>query len=988
MALRAVKRAIQTALLVQVLLLDQTVSVHGDATATQNFAQLKPGDHVSAKVLPADVQEERGLMDALGAGGGGFSDEDFETVMPGAGMEERPPTAELMAGLGSGLSALIPDDIKDSVLGHSISDSGSDESASGSAESAFASAESASGGDESGSSSGKTTEKAVSSADSGSSESSLEESGSASEASASASEASASASEASASASEASATTSDEGESGSDEDEADLGSDGGMDSLFGSSAEDKELSALLKSLSEDDMSGSDELSDSLLTGPGGSGSTDDLLGKFGGGKGVAADLDMDEFMKSIGSSLGLGLFGGGDPTKPQHKEINDGNIRLGQLYGGREHGDPFSDIDNIKFGQFFLNITLRGNKRLDRIEIVAGTQDTAVNLVHGGKGGGSAHIEPQLGESVSSVEVHWDKHDGKTSIFYMQIITSGGKTVSAGTKTANTVTMKAPPGFQIAGFYGRADRNGIFCLGAIYTKVGVKDLSVTDVMDVPDNGTSDIYSYDTTIRNWLGNAQIAVPDSACYQVRHGVSSKNTCPTGYRKEDTDCVGNCPLEYPVECWRECIPQNNDCMQEILSKAISVAATALSLASMGTFGTLLSSIRTVKFVLACVVAIMNSLRGLMFFLRYRVTTVPRTDIEKMMDTAFMLQMVVMDLPMSLATCMGLPMPKSLQFGVLIMAGVSIIVMVAVSVGEALFGSKDNVLLLLRESGAMNKTMKSDTLELGDFLNSNNATCGHEMRILTNRVISKVHEVRHNTTGAAPDDVRVVMSESPIVLRDIPVITNHCMGEIWANKTAVSSYKTRHLLRKTMGVIINQLITDGTTDLGKNVVKQEKAIEYANMGLFVLSMLDPSGIAWLLQDFVQPICAPSEYIGEIDDGPLFEALGLTTVGQAFVGSYGVWKKAGDGTVKIFFESVDKYDVDVVIRVGSVRVDQVNVPANGKAIWSAHVKQMQDKTLYLDRWRPGLFGLPGTGGGSLLMWVSRSSLGGNLIMHARINAS
>uniref|UniRef100_A0AAV1T1Z1 Jacalin-type lectin domain-containing protein n=1 Tax=Peronospora matthiolae TaxID=2874970 RepID=A0AAV1T1Z1_9STRA len=983
MALRAVKRVIQTALLVQVLLLDQTVSVRGDVPATQqNFAQLKSGDHISAKVLPADLQEERGLMDGLG--GRDFSDEDFETVTPqAAGMIDRPSTAELMAGLGSGLSALVPDDIKKSVLGDSTSDSGSDESASG--------------GDESGSSLGKMTEEAVSQAGSGSSESSLEETGYASEAI----EASASASDEGESGSDEDeadlgsdedeadlGSDEDEADLGSDEDEADLGSDGDMGSLFGSSSEDKELSALLKSLSEDDMSGSDEPSGSLLTGSGGSGSTDDLLGKFGGGKGVAADLEMDEFMKAIGSSLGLGLFGGGDPSKPQLKEIDDENIKLSELYGGREHGDAFSDINNIKYGQFVLNITLRGNKRLDKIEIVAGTQETAVNLAHGGKGGGSAHVEPELGDTISSVEVHWGKYDKKTRIFYLQIITSGGKTVSAGTKTANTATMKAPPGFQIAGFYGRASSDGIFCLGAIYTKVGASDLSVTDVMEVPDSGTSDIYSYDTTIRNWLGNVQIAVPDSACYQVRHGVSSKNTCPTGYRKDDMDCVGHCPLEYPVECWRECIPQNNDCTQEILSKAISVAAAALSVASMGTFGALLTSVRTVKFALACAVAVMNSLRGLMFYLRYRVTTIPRNDIEKIMDKAFMLQMVVMDLPMALATCMGLPMPKSLTYGVLIMTGVSLIVMVVVSVGEALFGSKDNMLLLLRESGAMNKTMKSETLELGDFINSDNATCGQEMRILTNRVISKVHEVRNKTKGAAPDDVRVVMSKSPIVLRDIPVVTNHCMGEIWANKTALSSYKTRHLLRKTMGVIINQLITDGTTDLGENVVKQEKAIEYANLGLFVLSMLDPTGIAWLLQDFVQPVCAPSEYIGEIDDGPLNEALGLTTIDQAFVGSYGVWKKTGDGTVKILFESIDKYDVDVVIRVGGVRVDQVKVPANGKASWSAHVKQMQDKTLYLDRWRPGLFGLPGTGGGSLLMWVSRSSLGGNLIMHARLNVS
>ncbi|EEY57779.1 uncharacterized protein PITG_00357 [Phytophthora infestans T30-4] len=186
--------------------------------------------------------------------------------------------------------------------------------------------------------------------------------------------------------------------------------------------------------------------------------------------------------------------------------------------------------------------------------------------------------------------------------------------------------------------------------------------------------------------------------------------------------------------------------------------------------------------------------------------------------------------------------------------------------------------------------------------------------------------------------------------------------MGEIWENKTGAAAYKTRNLLRKTIGVIVDQLIEDGTTDMGKHVTKKEKALEYSNVGLFVLSIFDPTGIAWMASEFVQPICGPTEYLGEIDIGTLYDALGLNTVDQAFLGSYGVWKRKGDGSVK--------------------------VPAGGKVTWTSTVKELQDKTLYLGRWRPGLFGLPGTGGGSLLMWIPRSSEGGQLILHARLNVS
>ncbi|CAI5708247.1 unnamed protein product [Hyaloperonospora brassicae] len=1001
MAARAVKLAIQTALLVQALhgsssTTQTSVSARGTAVSG-NFESIQPPRPREApgRVHSTDdnddsVVESRGIFDGFSPNPADYKESDFKTTTPIPGTEPRPPTAEILAGLGSGLSALIPDNMKKAVMEDaSLSASGSDE-------------------EEPAPKKAKKNKKAVSSANSGSSEALDEEE---SEAGSNEEEPTPKKTKKNKKAVLAADTgdseaLDEESEAGSNEEEptpkkakkakkavsaADLGSSGGSDEEMEGFAD------FFEDYGDDegstDESGSEGL-DSLMLG---AGSGADILSMFGG-KGVEKDLDEDAFMSAVGGKLGglagLGGLGGGgmsmfeeDPTKPQHKKIDDGDIILGEVYGSKEHGRAFSDINNIKFGQMILNITLRGNKRLDKIELAVMTRDVVGNLVHGGDGGGAAHLAPELGDIITEVEVHWGKKDGKTRIFYMMMVTSGGKTISAGTKTPDHATLKAPPDFQFAGFHGRASGDGIFGVGAIYTRTGAQDLAVTDIMEVPDKGTSDIYNYDLTIRNWVGPAQAAA-DSACYQVRQGMSSMNTCPTGYKKDKKECVAQCPLGYPVECWRECIPQNADCMQEILSKAVSVAAAALSLASLGTFGTLFTTYKTMSFVIRCAVGIMNSVRNLMFYLRFRVTTVPRTEIEILMDKAFMLQIVIMDLPMAIAMCLGAPIPPSLQFSVMILTVVSVIVMMVVMIGEALFASKNNILLMLRESGAMNKSLKANTLELKDFINPDNATCGQEMRILTNRVISKVHEVRNKTKGAAPNDVRVVVSKSPIILRDVPVITNHCMGEIWENKTALSSYKTRHLIRKTLGVIINQLITDGTTDMGEKVAKQEKTLEYANVGLFVLSMFDPTGIAWMLQDFVQPVCGPTEYVGEIDDGPLSEALGLNTVGEAFTGSYGVWKKKGNGSVTILFESTDKYNVDVVVRVAGTKVDQVAVPAHGKATWTAHVKQLQDKTIYLDRWRPGWFGLPGKGGGSLLLWVPRSSEGGFLVMHARLNAS
>eukprot|EP00644_Phytophthora_capsici_P018025 jgi/Phyca11/113812/e_gw1.25.423.1 len=188
--------------------------------------------------------------------------------------------------------------------------------------------------------------------------------------------------------------------------------------------------------------------------------------------------------------------------------------------------------------------------------------------------------------------------------------------------------------------------------------------------------------------------------------------------------------------------------------------------------------------------------------------------------------------------------------------------------------------------------------------------------------------------------------------------------MGELLGSKTLTAAYETRDMLRKTFGVIVDQLIDTGTTDMGKNVAQDEYMLKVANMGLVVLSAVDPTGIAYMASQFVQPICGPTAYLGDIDDGTLHDALGLTTVDEAFVGSYGTWARKGNGVVHLVFET------------------------GATVIWDATIPELQDKSLYLDRWRPGIFGLPGSGGGSLLLWVPRSSQGGYLEMHVRVNVS
>ncbi|GMF13645.1 unnamed protein product [Phytophthora lilii] len=108
----------------------------------------------------------------------------------------------------------------------------------------------------------------------------------------------------------------------------------------------------------------------------------------------------------------------------------------------------------------------------------------------------------------------------------------------------------------------------------------------------------------------------------------------------------------------------------------------------------------------------------------------------------------------------------------------------------------------------------------------------------------------------------------------------------------------------------------------------------------------------------------------------------------RAFKGSSSSWSKVGDGKVIINFTSSDTEDVTVNIMSGGDKVDEVDVAAGGTATWVSNTKVLGGKTLYLDRWRPGFLSLPGTGGGSLVLWVPRASQGGHLELNATLNVS
>ncbi|EGZ22395.1 hypothetical protein PHYSODRAFT_496330 [Phytophthora sojae] len=423
--------------------------------------------------------------------------------------------------------------------------------------------------------------------------------------------------------------------------------------------------------------------------------------------------------------------------------------------------------------------------------------------------------------------------------------------------------------------------------------------------------------------------------------------------------------------------------------MSKITNPGYVVFNIATAGVFNAIYKSFKTVTKSLMCVFNIFNIAEGISRYMRFRQTMAPNGTKEDILIAVYQTDMFLVDLPVAITACLGYEVPRYAYFADAVVTAAETMVKQLMINHNLIMSSLDSFLAFFRNSTVGNATeLDSVTVANLTSMIDSGSRCGFNLKRLTDRVIAKVTDIREENPLATNEDIRTKMSKTPIVLNDVPTVTNNCMGELLKTKKPYAAYQTRDTLRKTFGVIIDQLIDSSTTDMGKAMSREEYWVKTANFGLQGLSAMDPTGIAFMMFNYVQPVCGPTEFIGEIDDGSCEDALGLTTVDDAFRGSKGKWKKKGDGVVKIKFVSSDTRDVKVRIHSGGKKYASVKVNSGRTVTWKSTVEELKDKTLYLDRWRPGFLGLPGTGGGSLLLWIPRSSEGGHLEMTVKINKS
>ncbi|MEV1120214.1 jacalin-like lectin [Actinosynnema sp. NPDC049800] len=141
------------------------------------------------------------------------------------------------------------------------------------------------------------------------------------------------------------------------------------------------------------------------------------------------------------------------------------HLRLSEEFGG-PHGTPFTDVEAIRPGTTVREVTLSGGARLDRIGL---TLADGTALAHGGTGGTPTTLTLQPGEHLTTATLTRGQRDGRTRVFSVRITTTLGRTVTAGTPTADQVTFTAPAGWHIAGFTGRSGAE-VDRLGVVYTR--------------------------------------------------------------------------------------------------------------------------------------------------------------------------------------------------------------------------------------------------------------------------------------------------------------------------------------------------------------------------------------------------------------------------------------------------------------------------------------------------------------------------------------
>ncbi|KAI9895895.1 hypothetical protein PsorP6_019515 [Peronosclerospora sorghi] len=291
-------------------------------------------------------------------------------------------------------------------------------------------------------------------------------------------------------------------------------------------------------------------------------------------------------------------------------------------------------------------------------------------------------------------------------------------------------------------------------------------------------------------------------------------SMKTFPRNYDRSTWThtCWAECPMDYPVECGRQCIQQNNNCGRENIAQWCAVAMATLSMATFGVFGELAKMGEAVGWAVRGTNMLIVAVRAIVRFTRNQMVQDPETPQQKLLLLLYQTNWVVADLPATIYVCMGKPIPPNLFLTRSLMPTVQFILLLVLNYADDILTNWGKFKAFMMRS---NFTAAASAITEGEISSvetamQSNATCSDDLRSATSLVWSTINELRAKHPGISEADIRLKLSKSYLILYDIPTVTNNCMVQMIPESTVVTAYKTRETLRKTFGVMINDFIKD----------------------------------------------------------------------------------------------------------------------------------------------------------------------------------
>lgn len=154
-----------------------------------------------------------------------------------------------------------------------------------------------------------------------------------------------------------------------------------------------------------------------------------------------------------------------DPVSVDFSWTANAALRLTDPFGG-PHGEAFTDLEAVPLTGSPSRIWLRSEKRVFQAGLA---YDGGPTLKHGGESGTLQSLTLQPGEHLVSASLCQGRHFGLTRVFSMTLTTDRGASISGGTPTSDCTDLRAPAGWQIAGFHGRAGAE-VDRLGLVFTR--------------------------------------------------------------------------------------------------------------------------------------------------------------------------------------------------------------------------------------------------------------------------------------------------------------------------------------------------------------------------------------------------------------------------------------------------------------------------------------------------------------------------------------